>query len=108
MVQFQRMKICIKQSWWLREADIIVKDRFTGKVLVKDTDYTVSYYHNTAEGTANITVKVTDDNYQQEEKTVQITVKPAATEPVTEPTETPSEPVVYEMRQDDNGYAVRD
>ena len=39
------------------EPEVTVKDKFTGKILEKDTDYTVGYYYNNAVGTANAYVR---------------------------------------------------
>ena len=39
------------------EPEVTVKDKFTGKILEKDTDYTVHYYYNNAVGTANAYVR---------------------------------------------------
>ena len=39
------------------EPEVTVKDKFTGKILEKDTDYIVQYYYNNAVGTANAYVR---------------------------------------------------
>ena len=39
------------------EPEVTVKDKFTGKILEKDTDYIVRYYYNNAVGTANAYVR---------------------------------------------------
>ena len=39
------------------EPKVTVKDKFTGKILEKDTDYIVQYYYNNAVGTANAYVR---------------------------------------------------
>ena len=39
------------------EPEVTVKDKFTGKILEKDTDYIVHYYYNNAVGTANAYVR---------------------------------------------------
>ncbi len=39
------------------EPEVTVKDKFTGKILEKDTDYIVQYYCNNAVGTANAYVR---------------------------------------------------
>ncbi len=39
------------------EPEVIVKDKFTGEILKKDTDYTVNYYDNDEVGTARAYVK---------------------------------------------------
>ena len=39
------------------EPEVTVKDKFTGKILEKDTDYIIQYYYNNAVGTANAYVR---------------------------------------------------